>query len=140
LYTYILLGPNIYSTFRRTPLFSIIPQFLRVDESFGGDILSIISSSFMRSIVSFELDHDYILTDVLNDDGLFFPQSLKLTHIRITLCRFEHCVRLLNQLGSQLCSFSVSIIYVYIRDSNVLSEMASVNNDSYFKFDLIYSF
>jgi hypothetical protein len=90
----------------------------------------------MRSIVSFELDDDWFLREIFNDDGLFLPQSIQLTHIRITLHRFEHCVRLLNQLGSQLYSFAVSIIYVYPSGFDI-SEIKSVNDISEFQISFI---
>ncbi|CAF4256206.1 unnamed protein product, partial [Rotaria sordida] len=48
--------------FRRELLFSIIPHFVRLDGHFGKRILSTLRhSSLMNSIVSFELDDDYIL-------------------------------------------------------------------------------
>ncbi len=59
--------------------------------------------------------------------GCFSLNQLDWTHIRLTLRRFEHCVRLLNQWGSQLCSFAVSIVYVHVRNSDIFSEIASIN-------------
>jgi hypothetical protein len=70
---------------------------------------------------------DYVLPDTSNNDGLFFAESSKLTHIRITLCHFEHCVHLLNQLGPQLHSFYVWIANVCPRDVGILSEIISVS-------------
>jgi hypothetical protein len=80
----------------------------------------------MRSIVSFELDDICILPDVFNNGELFFPQSIQLTHIRIALTRFDHCVHLVSQLGPQLYSFSVNIVYAHEYDSNLISEIRSV--------------
>ncbi|CAF4026433.1 unnamed protein product [Rotaria sp. Silwood1] len=80
----------------------------------------------MCSIASFELDDDAILPDALNDDRLFFAHSSRLIHIRITLCRFDHCIRLLCQLGIQLYLFSVSIAEIRIDDVDIMSKMASM--------------
>jgi len=82
----------------------------------------------MRSIISLELDKDCILPRLVSDDDLFFPQSPHLTHICVTLRRFDDCIHLLNQLGSQLQSFAVSLVITRLqRDSNTISRMTSVN-------------
>ena len=82
----------------------------------------------MRSIISFELDDDCILPKLANNDELFFPQSPHLTHIRVTLRFFDECIHLLNQLGSQLHSFTVSLVNPGPRrNSNAISRIASVN-------------
>jgi hypothetical protein len=88
----------------------------------------------MRSIVSFELDEDCVLPKLVSDDDLFLSQSPHLTHIRVTLNDFDNCIRLLNQLGSQLHSFAVNITYTVIRERDTTSRMASVNN--YFQFNI----
>jgi hypothetical protein len=80
------------------------------------------------SIISFELDDDCILTNIFNNDGLFFPESIHLTHIRITLFQFEHCIYLLNQLGSQLCSFVVNVMFFFVLDVDIFSKIKSVSN------------
>ncbi len=77
----------------------------------------------MPSIVSFELHDDCILTNIFNDDGLFFPESINLTHIRIILFQFEHCICLLNQFGSQLCSFVVNVMFVSVPDVDIFSKI-----------------
>ncbi|CAF3562076.1 unnamed protein product [Rotaria socialis] len=79
------------------------------------------------SIVSFELEDDCILTNIFNDDDLFFPESIHLTHIRITLFKFEHCICLLNQLGSQLCSFVVNVMFVSASDAGIFSKIKSIS-------------
>ncbi|CAF1467634.1 unnamed protein product [Rotaria sordida] len=81
----------------------------------------------MRSIISFELDEDCVLPRLVSDDDLFFPQSPHLTHIRVTLRYFDDCIHLLNQLGSQLYSFTVSLVYSSIRESNMISRMTSIS-------------
>ncbi|CAF3704826.1 unnamed protein product [Rotaria socialis] len=70
---------------------------------------------------------DCILTNIFNDDDLFFPESIHLTHIRITLFKFEHCICLLNQLGSQLCSFAVNVMFVSASDAGIFSKIKSIS-------------
>ncbi|CAF1294371.1 unnamed protein product [Rotaria sordida] len=127
-YTLDRSGMVVYSVFRRQPLCSMIPQFVQSYDCFGGmqGLSDLHCSSLMRSIVSFELDDDYILPHLMNSDGLFFPQSIQLTHIRITLREFDLCVYLLSQLGSQLCSFAISILFVSVHKVNI-SQIASIS-------------
>ncbi|CAF2974481.1 unnamed protein product [Rotaria sp. Silwood2] len=122
------IGNDINSVLHGEPLFSIIPEFLHFDGTIGGRILSVLRCSpLIHSIISFELDDDCIFPDAPNDDGLFFVHSSQLTHIRVTLCRFDHCVRLLNQLGPQIHSFSVSLVHVRIGDVDIISKMTSIS-------------
>jgi hypothetical protein len=96
-------------------LFSNIPQFYVLDKSNAARTLSkFLCSLSVPTIVSFELDDDCVLTNIFNDDGLLFPESIHLTDIRITLFQFEHCICLLNQFGSQLCSFVVNMMFVTV--------------------------
>ncbi|CAF0832052.1 unnamed protein product [Rotaria sp. Silwood1] len=106
------LGNGIYSIYRDCPLHSIVPQFCQLNPTISSQILSSFDSSpFMGSIVSIEVDDGCMLSNIFYDHELFFPQTNQLTHIQITLCYFNDCICLLTQLGTQLCSFSVSIIY-----------------------------
>jgi hypothetical protein len=82
----------------------------------------------MRSIVSFEFDDACILPNIFADHELFFPQSNQLTHIRITLFYFDHCISLLKQLGSQVYSFTVNILYVDGTKRTLLYKIPSVSN------------
>ncbi|CAF3246221.1 unnamed protein product [Rotaria sp. Silwood2] len=118
----------VYSVFHCQPLCSIIPEFVQSYDCFGGmQVLSDLRcSSLMRSIVSFELEDDYILPYLFNSDGVFFPQSIQLTHIRITLREFDLCVYLLSQLGSQLCSLTISIFCVYVHKVDI-SQIVSIS-------------
>jgi len=110
-------------------LFSILPQLFGYENTAPGPTISAFRRSrFMRSILSFELDEDCILPRLDSDGDLFFPQSPHLTHIRITLREFDDCIRLLNQLGSQLQSFAVSFVFPCLRqNSNTISRMTLVN-------------
>jgi hypothetical protein len=110
-------------------LFSVLPQLSSIGTMKSSLTISAFRCSrFMRSIISFELDEDCILPKLIKDDDLFFPQSSRLTHIRITLLFLDDCIHLLNQLGSQLHSFAVSLAYPTLRrNSNAISRIASVN-------------
>jgi len=110
-------------------LFSVLPQLSSIDMMDSSLTISDFRCSrFMHSIISFELDEYCILPELVNDDDLFFPQSSRLTHIRITLFYLDDCIHLLNQLGSQLHSFAVSLVYPALRrNSNPISRIASVN-------------
>ncbi|CAF4407803.1 unnamed protein product [Rotaria magnacalcarata] len=110
-------------------LFSVLPQLSGFDMMESSLTISAFRCSrFMRSIISFELDEDCVLPSLAKDDDLFFPQSSRLTHIRITLLFLDDCIRLLNQLGSQLYSFAVSLPYPSPRqNSNAMSRIASIS-------------
>ncbi|CAF0823864.1 unnamed protein product [Adineta steineri] len=80
----------------------------------------------MRPIHSFAFDNDAALGVPVNHDKLFFAQSSYLTHISITLCVLSDCVRLLNQLGSAVHSFTVSMRTVYLGDEINMSQIESI--------------
>jgi hypothetical protein len=84
----------------------------------------------MRSVQSFELDENCMLTTALGDDILRSDQVTRLTHIRISFSDFDQCVDLLNELGSQLQSFTVNIGYVSDYAPSSSSNIRSVNNIS----------
>jgi hypothetical protein len=88
----------------------------------------------MRSIISFKLDDDFILPKLASNDELFFPQASHLTYIHVTLWHFDDCILLLNQIGSQLHSFAVSLVYTSLRKNDTISRMRSVNIS--FQFDI----
>jgi hypothetical protein len=81
----------------------------------------------MRSIHSFEFDHNAALLVPVNHEKLFFAESSYLTDVSITFREFPDCVRLLNQLGSKLHSFAVSITHVYRGDEDIISQIESVS-------------
>ncbi len=112
----------------RKPLFSIVPQFfLLPNYSFGEKLSTLCHSSLMYSVESFELDDNCILSERLHDDQLRFDKVIRLTHLRISLWNFDQCVHLLNQLGSQLHSFTVTIGYVCAGELNLISKIRSVS-------------
>jgi len=90
----------------------------------------------MHSIVSFELDDACILPSIFDDRGLYFPQSNQLTHIRITLYYFGQCIILLIQIGSQLHSFAVNIVYADNTRFLRIYHIPTVSNISFFEISL----
>ncbi|CAF0823531.1 unnamed protein product [Adineta steineri] len=112
---------------RRQPLFSISSQFFDYEDvAMDQKISAFRCSSLMRSIVSFELGDNCILPKLLTSDELFFPQSPHLTHLRITLWSFDDCIRLLSQLGLQLRSFVVNLVFICIREYDTIPQMALI--------------
>jgi hypothetical protein len=112
----------------RKPLFSIVPQyFILPNFSLGETLSALCRSSFMGSVESFEVDDNCILTETFNDDELRFDQVIRLTHLRISLWNFDQCVHLLNQLGSQLHSFTVTIGDVFEEQPNLIPKIRSVS-------------
>jgi len=86
------------------------------------------SAPLMSSINSFEFDHYTPLIVPVNNENLFFAQSSYLTDVSITLKELPDCVRLLNQLGSQLYSFTVRIVNVCVGNIDITSEIESVSS------------
>jgi hypothetical protein len=86
----------------------------------------------MRSVQSFELDDRCMLVESLGDDELRFDQVIRLTHIRISFFDFNQCIHLLNQLGSQLHSFTVNIEYISEYDRDLISKIRLVSKISRF--------
>jgi hypothetical protein len=95
------------------PLFSIAPQFFPLPNYSLGAKLSVLRrSSLMRSVQSFEQDDNCILTERCDDYKLRSDEVIRLTHLRISFWNFDQCVHLLNQIGSQLHSFTATIAYI----------------------------
>ncbi|CAF1411759.1 unnamed protein product [Rotaria sp. Silwood1] len=120
---------NFYSDneVRRHPLFSDIPQFFDLSQKLS-DILSFYCHSpIMSLITSFEFDPDCVISIPSSDEKLFFPQTVHLTHISITFHQFGDCVRLLNQIGTQLQSFVVSMMHVYLSEELDLSQISLIS-------------
>ncbi|CAF2837225.1 unnamed protein product [Rotaria sp. Silwood2] len=127
---HILLGSNMISSMHSRCLFSVLPQLYSIEMMEPSLTVSAFRCSrFMRSIISFEFDEYCILPTLVNNDDLFFPQSSRLTHIRITLLFLDNCIDLLNQLGAQLHSFAMSLVQPGLRrDSNAISRIASISS------------
>ncbi|CAF1123221.1 unnamed protein product, partial [Rotaria sordida] len=100
----------MFSLEMRKPLFAITPQFVALpDCTLGKNVATLCRSSLMHSIQSLEFDENLILTIIFANGELYFDQLSRLTHLRITLWGFHQCLHLLNQLASQLHSFTVTI-------------------------------
>ncbi|CAF3503041.1 unnamed protein product [Rotaria sp. Silwood1] len=112
----------------RKPLFSIVPQFfLLPNHGLGKELSTLFRSSLMRFVQSLELDDNCMLTGALNDDEFYFPQAIRLTHIRISFWTFNQCVHLLIQLGSQLDSFTVTIGTLTEHQHWLISDIRSIS-------------
>jgi hypothetical protein len=130
---YLFLDFYYVNKVRQSPLFSIVPQLFYFDDLITDQLVSFFRySPVARSINSFEFDPDCGIPILYGDEGLRFSQSPNLTHISITLRQFYHCVNLLNQLGSQLHSFAVSIVHIRLCENLDVSQLISVNNFLHF--------
>jgi hypothetical protein len=124
---------------KRKPLFSIVPQiFTLLNDGLGKKVSVLCRSSPMRSLESFELDDNCMLAERLQDDQLRFDNVIRLTNLRISLWNFDQCVHLLNQMGSQLHSFTVTIEDVFEEQAYLISEIRSVSKISLI--DILMSF
>jgi hypothetical protein len=122
---FVYIGIYTEDSERRLHLFSLAPDFFDLKEPVSEWFLSFINcSSFMHSIISIELDDDCVFAVRPSEEGLFFPQSPHLTHVRLALYGFDHCVRLFNQLGGQLHSLSMTLLNVNRSRTQILSEVA----------------
>ena len=123
-----ILGFHYDNKLHKLPLYSTVPQFVYIEGNLYRSLLSFIRRSpIMRSIISFEFDHDCGLLVPRKDEGLFFAQSPYLNHVSVTLRRIPDCIRLLSQLGSQLHSFNVRMVHIYQDDDDLTSEIESVS-------------
>jgi hypothetical protein len=126
---FVYIGYYSDSEGRSKPLFSIVPEMFHRDSTTNDQVLSFLRlSRVMRTIVSFELLSDCVLLSPPNHEELFFPQSLHLTDVHIAFCKFDDCVRLFYQLGSQLHSLSVTIAHVSVCTDIIMSQMVLVND------------
>ncbi|CAF4561599.1 unnamed protein product [Rotaria sp. Silwood2] len=112
----------------RKPLFAIIPQFVVLPNcTFEENVATLCRSSLMRSIQSFEFDENLMLTIRFTNRQLYFDQLSRVTHLRISLWSFNQCIHLLNQLDSQLHSFTVTVAKVFGNQFYLISEMKSIS-------------
>jgi hypothetical protein len=100
--------------------------------SLGEEVATLCRSSLMHSVQSFELDDNCLLAGMLDENELHFGLATRLTHVRISLWDFSECVRLLNEIGPQLHSLTVTIASVFDYIPNVTREMRSVSKISRF--------
>ena len=124
-----ILG-NFQSTYGgiRKPLFAKVPEFFLIrDGILGHEIASLCRSSLMRSIQSFELDENCILTDRVGDGQLQFDQASQLTNLQISFWNFDRCIHVLNQLGSRLHSLTITIAFVFDDHPDMIYRIKSVS-------------
>ena len=115
------------SELRRRPLFSFLPEIFADDETTQQQLRDFLRySPVMESIVSFELENDWVLK-LSPDKELLFPGSPHLTTVHVTLMYYTDCIHLLRQLGSQLLSFTVRLIYIRSHETAVVSQLTSVS-------------
>jgi len=113
------------------PLYTTVPEDIAMGKCiFDERLTPLCHSSFMRSIQSFEFDDRCMLAGALFDDELRFDQVIRLTHIRISFFNFNQCIHLLNQLGSQLHSFTVNIRYISQYETDLISKIRLVSKIS----------
>ncbi|CAF2749896.1 unnamed protein product [Rotaria sp. Silwood2] len=125
---YTIVNHEMMGLAMRKPLFSTVPQFFLLPNYRLGKKLSVLyRSSLMRSVESFDLDDNCILTETFDDHPIRLDQVIRLTHLRISVWNFDQCVHLLNQLGSQLYSFTVTIGYVFQDNLNLISKIRSIS-------------
>lgn len=128
IYLFIYLGYYYENSIRHLPLVPVLAELFDLDDTASNPFLSFIHcSSFMHSIVSIELDDNCVFRVQPSDEELFFPHSHHITHVSVTLSQFEHCVELLDQLGKQLQSLSVTVAYVCRRGPGILSKLKSAS-------------
>jgi hypothetical protein len=112
----------------RQPLFARLPEFfLMPNDILGHQVASLCRSSSMRSIQSFELDENCILTERIGNGQLHFDQASQLTNLQISFWNFNQCIHVLNQLGSQLHSLTVTIAFVSNHDPDMIYSIKSVS-------------
>ena len=114
----------------RQSLFALVPEFFLIpNDGFGKHVASLCRSSLMCGIQSLELDENCILTERIANGQLQFDQASQLTNLQISFWNFNQCIHLLNQLGSQLHSFTVTIAFVFDQDPDVMYSIKSVSEN-----------
>jgi hypothetical protein len=108
-------------------LFSTVPQLYYLNDTIFDQLASFIHElPIINSIISLEFDENCGISIVSDESRLCFCHLRNLTHISITLMRFHYFIDLLNQLGSQLHSFTVGFINVFRREEQDVLQIASV--------------
>lgn len=82
----------------------------------------------MRSVQSFEIDDNCIVNERLDANQLRFDQVIQLTHLRISFWNFNQCVHLLNQLGCQLHSLTMTLACIYDNEPCRTPKITSVSD------------
>ena len=113
---------------RHMPLFSIVPEFVDIDDELFSRVVKIVNCSpLLRTIVSLDLNENCVFRTFPMEDGLDFSQYIHLTELHIGLHRFDDFVRLLNQIEKQLQSLFVTIGHVSRLEHCPTPDIASVS-------------
>ena len=97
----------------RNPLCTVVPQFFAMPvDSIGRKITAFLCSSLIQSVQSLEVDDNCIFVEILAKGTEGFSLATRLTHLRIGLWNLFTCIDLLNHIGSQLQSFTVTVACV----------------------------
>ena len=119
------------SELRRKPFFSSLPAIFSCCTEIQDRLIAFLRlSPVMDNLVSFELESDWVLS-VPRDNELLFPRSPHLTAVHVTLRHFADCIQLLRQIGSQLVSLTLHVIYIHDRQGEVVHQLASVSSPSH---------
>lgn len=110
----------------------MLPQlFDYEDVALGQKISTFHRSSLIRSIISFELDDECILSKLFTSDEIFFPQSPRLTYLRTTLWIFND-VRLFEDTFFRI----LSRVLPYLKSLEVNNRLEQQEkNKNHNKFD-----
>ena len=115
------------SELRRRPFFSSLPAIFSCCPEIQDRLIDFLRlSPAMDNLVSFELESDWVLS-VPRDNELLFPRSPHLTAVHVTLRHFSDCIQLLRQIGSQLVSLTLHVIYIRDREEDMVYQLASVS-------------
>ena len=80
--------------------------------SMGEKISAFLCSSLIQSVQSLEIDDSCIFMQIIAENTVGFSLATRLTHLRVALYSFFGCIELLNHIGSQLQSFTVTVAAV----------------------------
>ncbi|CAF1469192.1 unnamed protein product [Adineta ricciae] len=82
----------------RKPLLSIVPQFFLLrNDSIGAHLATLLQSSLMRQVQSFELDDNCLLSGPITGEQLRIPEAVQLTHIRCQLQSLTVTIAMSNE-------------------------------------------
>lgn len=124
-----ILGSYYKTHIRYEPLFSIIPEFVDIGDELFTRVVNIVNCSpVMCTTVSLDLNENCVFRIFPMEEGLDFSQYVHLTELRIGLYRFDDFVRLLNQIGKQLISLSVTIGHISHLEHCPTPSMTSVSH------------
>ena len=124
-------GCYFESVARDVALFPLVPEFFQFPDDILSRLLSVIHcSSLMHRITSIELDENCVFPSHVKQEGLWFPESPHLTHLRMAFKRLDGCIRLLHQFGEQLHSLAITVRDVLRSETYDISDITSASSFS----------